>query len=72
MNAIERIKALPVHRISGYEWECYECHYHFVGRACSITGEVATEDGEVDSGCQPSRHSELVERDDVLAELARP
>jgi hypothetical protein len=58
-----------VHSISGYEWECDECHWHFQGRECWRTGVVADRDGEVDGAERPVDHDRLVSLDQVLALL---
>jgi hypothetical protein len=69
------IEALRVHGIAGYEWECSECHYHFVNQPCLVTGKLADADGEFDSAEAPCDHGALLDRGAVLrviVELERP
>lgn len=62
------VEALPVHTIGGYEWECYECHYHFANHPCHIAEHgTPAHDQEVSSDGQPSQHDRLVDLDQVLA-----
>ncbi len=63
------VEGLRLHPIGGYEWECDECHSHFVNRPCHITGIVARRDAEVDSTEAPSDHDSLLDRAAVLALL---
>lgn len=63
------VEGLPVHVIGGYEWDCDNCHYHFTGHPCHITGVVADKDGEVDATEQPTSHRDLVNRDNLRAAL---
>lgn len=83
MTTRQKIESLRVHPISGYEWECDECHYHWaerevitpfvesrvVPRECDTCHTIITEDGNVDSLGRPSDHEDLVSRADVLAVL---
>jgi hypothetical protein len=64
------IEALRVHDIGGHDWECYECHYHFINSPCHLTGKVADADGEFDSTETPCDHGALLDRGAVLAVLA--
>jgi hypothetical protein len=76
-SIIAAIKALPSHYISGYEWECDGCHYHWntresvepfvvIPRACEECGKVITRDENVDSTGRPADHDELISRDLVI------
>ena len=63
---LTEIEALPVHSISGYEWECGVCHFHFAHRECWSSGVKADIDGEVDPDERPVDHGELLSRAQVL------
>lgn len=54
------VLALPIHSISGYEWDCDLCQYD------SALGQY------VDSDRQPCDHGELLDRGRVLALLSDP
>lgn len=82
MSAI--IEALPVHSISGYEWECDGCHYHWAKREvivpfqesrvipydCDTCGVAVTQDENVDRDGVPCDHDELLLRSQVLEAIA--
>jgi hypothetical protein len=59
-EVIAAIEALPVHEISGYEWECDECHWDF---------KRADGETNVDSQGNPCDHRDLLDRKLVLAIL---
>ncbi len=77
MTPLERIELLPVHVISGYEWECDTCHYHFghwdngerVPEVCRYCGDDITADNDCnyfDPSGRACDHRDLLSREAVL------
>jgi len=66
------LEGLTVHGISGYEWECDACHYHFMNRSCHISGHGTPDhDAYVDDAGNECDHGKLLDRTAVLAEIKR-
>ena len=77
MTALEQVESLPIHVISGYEWECDTCHYHFaywadgqrIPMVCSNCGDDITDANDVnyyDPSGRLCDHRDLLSRDAVL------
>ncbi len=70
------VSALPVHSISGYEWECDTCHFGHPNMAgesppCEVCGKVHDDRNlwDYDSTGRPCDHGNLLDRDAVLAAI---
>lgn len=61
-----KVEALPVHSISGYEWECDNCQYRYFD---SDPPPIKGYEGTYDSAGNPCDHGSLLDRDLVLAAL---
>ena len=71
---VKALENLPKHGISGYEWECSACHYHWDviydgdPEACVVCGHRTMDNpgSYVDDDGHPCDHDRLIDLDRAL------
>ena len=71
---VKALEALPKHGISGWEWECSTCHYHWdvaysdLPENCDVCGHRMLDNGGqyVDDDGYPCDHGRLIDLDRAL------